>query len=107
MYGSIWDGVFEGNIETPEDGTYYVERATKYWDKDSRIFFLDALDTPGGSAEAGSAQPPQKLISSRDGNTVDHPDPGKRGDRASEKFHSVIYHETQVSDVPLGKYDGE
>ncbi|RWS30733.1 disintegrin and metalloproteinase domain-containing protein 10-like protein [Leptotrombidium deliense] len=33
VYGSVYDGVFEGKIHTP-NATYYVERAHKYFDKD-------------------------------------------------------------------------
>ncbi|CAG0882296.1 unnamed protein product [Cyprideis torosa] len=33
-FGSLWDGVFEGNIETPS-GTFYVERTHKYFGRNS------------------------------------------------------------------------
>ncbi|CAG0883895.1 unnamed protein product [Darwinula stevensoni] len=38
VYGSLHDGVFEGNIEMPE-GTYYVERANHYFPQNQRRHF--------------------------------------------------------------------
>ncbi|CAG0921849.1 unnamed protein product [Notodromas monacha] len=93
VYGSVWDGVFEGNIETPEDGTYFIERATKHWNKDSRIFFLDNADVDENAAT---------LELRSDGVGA-----AEESFPMRDKFHSVIYHEDQVSSVPLGKNDGK
>jgi hypothetical protein len=72
VYGSIRSGVFDGQIHTGRDGTFYVERIQRYTPQNNGR-------TAGSSSAAAASN-----SSSRE------------SDSSSSSVHSVIYHDSHV-----------
>jgi hypothetical protein len=74
VYGSIRSGVFDGQIHTGRDGTFYVERIQRYTPQNNGR-------TAGSSNSAAASN---SNSSSRE------------SDSSSSSVHSVIYHDSHV-----------
>ncbi len=71
VYGSIRSGVFDGQIHTGRDGTFYVERIQRYAPQNN--------GRTAGSRSAAAAS-----------------NSSRESDSSSSSVHSVIYHDSHV-----------
>ena len=81
-FGAIRNGVFDGQIQTPSQGIYYVERANRYFNDEDAIIDddLDNTNTTNDDLERQNDKNKVNMTTSK------------------KKFHSVIYHESHLID---------
>jgi hypothetical protein len=80
VYGSLRNGVFDGQIHTSRDGTFYVERVQRYG---------HLVNSQRLTSDSNSYSPSIRKNFSSSSSSA--------SDERSSSIHSVIYHDSHVS----------